>query len=337
MSIRLGVMSPPHAFAARERWKSFAANVSHPSVSVSFVFGNEVFGEASSEQRRWWRREPSAVVVEGRERLPHVGKVTEKSAAWWLLPAEEGEEWRCKCDDDTLVHLRRLASYLSTLPSLVATFTGFAKWRGWEEDAFLACGGVWGGAPSAEKHLDSTLCRAASGPFVYMAGAMMCMSAPLLLLLRSDPSFSAFLREARRRNDAGSPCASPLACASQPASSRMWHHEDAGIGFNVFRSVLRFRTRLVLASVPGHFNDPFAIGRDAYWDDRAVFVHGVKRRALFAEAAARWNTSRPFAVEGRMLSCGPASEWGWTRTRLGGKAFSPSAHFSVCKWPWAKP
>ena len=63
----------------------------------------------------------------------------------------------------------------------------------------------------------------------------------------------------------------------------MWHHEDAGIGFNVFRAVVRANATAVLVPVPGHYNDPGVIERsaspqDAYWSSRAVFVHGIKAR-----------------------------------------------------------
>ena len=48
-----------------------------------------------------------------RERLPHVGKATEKSAAWWLsAPLRSNARFFCKTDDDSLVHLSHLRSAL---------------------------------------------------------------------------------------------------------------------------------------------------------------------------------------------------------------------------------
>ena len=53
------------------------------------------------------------VLVQAREALPHVGKATEKSAAWWLsAPLRSNARFFCKTDDDSLVHLRHLRSAL---------------------------------------------------------------------------------------------------------------------------------------------------------------------------------------------------------------------------------
>ena len=55
----------------------------------------------------------------------------------------------------------------------------------------------------------------------------------------------------------------------------MWHHEDAGIGFNVFRAVVSANASASLVPVPGHYNDPGIIERsvpldanDEYWSTR---------------------------------------------------------------------
>ena len=83
----------------------------------------------------------------------------------------------------------------------------------------------------------------------------------------------------------------------------MWHHEDAGIGFNVFRAVVRANASASLVPVPGHFNDPGIIERspsaqDLYWSSRALFVHGIKQRcARAAAASAKPAPARPARVD----------------------------------------
>ena len=123
------------------------------------------------------------------------------------------------------------------------------KWRGWEvNESFKACGGNWGGAFKTKEDLlrggigpdgrQYPACDNAAGPFPYMSGGFNCMSRPLARLLARDAAFGRFLTSARARNDHGTPCESRAVCASQPAAVRMWHHEDAGIAFNLFRAVV---------------------------------------------------------------------------------------------------
>ena len=91
--------------------------------------------------------------VNGRERLPHVGVVTEKSAAFWreVGAAHPGYAFYCKSDDDTMVHLDRLHASLShvarTEGAARPVYVGHMKWRGWDAGyRFQACGGTWGNA-----------------------------------------------------------------------------------------------------------------------------------------------------------------------------------------------
>ena len=113
---------------------------------------------------------------------------------------------------------------------------------------FQACGGTWGDAPkTAEDILHGGImhgttrypnCPNAAGPYPYMSGGMVCMSRPLAERMAVDPHFSSFLSTARDRNTHGTPCKRPRICAAQPEATHMWHHEDAGIGYNVFRAVV---------------------------------------------------------------------------------------------------
>ena len=115
----------------------------------------------------------------------------------------------------------------------------------------------------------------------------------------------------------------------------MWHHEDAGIGFNVFRAAVAANASIAVAAVPGHNNDvgPFVApvkcpspwsrcaAEAAYWSDRAVFTHQVKSAKAYADVAKRWNTTRPLPnVSLACASCSDAKrgpKYGaWTEARL---------------------
>mgnify|MGYP007087655448 CR=1 FL=1 len=69
-----------------------------------------------------------------------------------------------------------------------------------------------------------------------MSGGMVCMSRALAVLLASDEHFGRFRTVAAARNTAATPCRAPTECAKQPVASHLWHHEDAGMGYNVFRA-----------------------------------------------------------------------------------------------------
>ena len=251
----VGVMSGPankqHRLQQREWRKQFKS----PGTEVKMVLGSaRLNGTVSMEE--WTRREQTRygdlLYVDGRDGLPNIGQVTEKSASWWRTIAERAPEFRyyCKSDDDTYVHLDRLEAVLRhverRLPGRPVYF-GHVKWRGWDVGhRFQACGGGWGPYDKTMTDmLKGTLlhtggrgppCVNAAGPYPYMSGGMVCMSRPLALVLAHDAAFADFYAAARGRNSVGVPCRSPVACSTQPEEVKMWHHEDAGIGFNVFRA-----------------------------------------------------------------------------------------------------
>ena len=334
--ILLGVMLPPWATITHTRWEAWRGLQTlngTTDLTVTYVVGDYT---ASFKHTR----------VDGRERLPHVGKVTEKSAAWWLMPGDD--DWRCKSDDDTLVHIPRLEQTLRLLDASQPVYFGHLKWRGWEIGEYRACGGVWGNAMNVWDHFEhSARCRHASGPFAYMVGAFYCMSRAARTLLAADAEFHAFLREARRRNDHGVPCTKAHRCANAPSASRMWHHEDAGIGMNLFRAIVRANATLRLVATPGHYNDPFAIelsnrSQDIHWSSRALWVHGVKRAKLFERVLGHWQLSRTLVLP--PLKCtlpikDVHSRWEWTRLPCSPNAtrlchLHAHKHFQVCRWPW---
>eukprot|EP00966_Prymnesium_polylepis_P004403 101053-Prymnesium_polylepis.1 len=251
------------------------------------------------------------------------------------------------------------------------------KWRGWDVgNRFKACGGNWGGAFKTKEDIlrggmgpdgrPYPPCPHAAGPFPYMSGGFNCMSRPLAQLLARDRDFGNFLSAARSRNDRGTRCTSRATCASQPDGVRMWHHEDAGIAFNLFNAVVRANATANLVPLPGHFDDPVPIERtratnltalDAYLSARAIFTHNVKKRADFEAVSARWNLSRPRATPALLrLNCSARGlagfRWDWARLpcppvvdgHAGATAalgrfctVEPSAHFGCFAWSWLLP
>ena len=133
--------------ALRTQWREGGGRFSsyQQSVRVRYVFGTS-FYEAGKEHGRPTRNDELAreerehgdmIYVDGREKLPNVGVVTEKSAAFWLSAAatEPAAKWLCKCDDDTLVHVNRLEATLRHVESKHpdrAIYFGHLKWRGWD-------------------------------------------------------------------------------------------------------------------------------------------------------------------------------------------------------------
>ena len=412
MRVLLGVMTSPLNPRLRSQWREWSElfHTHHTrALDVRFVVGHAFHQAAWSptptrargrRKRALPQEVPLAappellreeraahdddfVFVGGREKLPHVGKVTEKSAAWWLTAGvlRPGYDWYCKADDDTLVHLDRLHHALAEVRrsrgSDAPVYFGHIKWRGWDVGhRFQACGGGWGPARKTgdDIYMGGTLpggvtyppCPHAAGPYPYMSGGMVCMSRAMVDLLHADAAFNDFFSVAKERNTAGIPCHNPHVCASQPVNVHMWHHEDAGVGFNVFRAVVAANASAHIVPVPGHYNDNGIIERttsaqDMYWSSRAVFVHGIKGPGQYASVRRKWKLDRRDAYMGlRCFSCasggtnGHNGDWQWARLpcpdasepRLSGNNASgtsrhcpvePTKHFKCCGWPWVVP
>ena len=205
-------------------------------------------------------------------------------------------------------------------------------------------------------HTRYASCPHAAGPFPYMSGGMVCMSSRLTSRLASDEHFRNFNAVAHSRNTAGTRCTSPRACAAQPAASHMWHHEDAGVGYNVFRATIAANASTLIVAAPGHFDHPgviehHAVGKDGqpkpldataeYWSGRALFVHNVKKPEDFATATARWNLTR--AAPPLDLRCHAADtlppggnphhgNWGWARVPCPPPARGAGAAEAAALW-----
>jgi len=195
------------------------------------------------------------------------------------------------------------------------------------------------------------------------------MTQALLLTHEADDAFRDIYNTARKRNTTGVASRSPYACAEQHDASHMWHHEDAGVGFNVFRAVVAANSSAAIVPVPGHFNDAGIIERtqsaqDRYWSSRSVFVHGIKGPSQYTAVHSKWHLHRKDAPLG--LRCYPCNQPGinmhhgdWTWARLpcppsidgsqcavDGAAcpqqerfcpVQPAKHFTCCGWPWILP
>ena len=272
----IGCISSPEGFARRSMLRSFAEATAGPParrVRTEFIFGERFFARLPpvAAQRRLAdeaRRHHDAVFVDGRERLPHVGKATEKSAAWWLsAPRRSGARFFCKTDDDSLLHHEHLTAALAAADRQARgahVFFSYIRWRGWEPfHRFQACGGGWGGPIDTIRHLEDPKehCELAEGPFPQGTGALTCLSASLARELANSTHFTDFLSVAKARNDFGAPCATAKECAVRSGKAQgaklqhapglnMWHHEDAGISYNVWRVANERRLRCARERIP---------------------------------------------------------------------------------------
>ena len=166
--VLLAAISAPQNGASRSMIRRFLSldGVHDPDTCVEFVVGDQYHSKAkgTAERHRQWLEEAAQesrahgdlVRIRGREGLPHVGKATEKSAAWWLsAPLRSRAKWFCKTDDDSLVHAQHLhaalAAALTQAPTEHILFS-YVRWRGWLPNGRLqACGGGWGGPLDAIK------------------------------------------------------------------------------------------------------------------------------------------------------------------------------------------
>ena len=142
----LGVMANPSNPRLRDQWREWGQRfiAYQHGVLVRFVFGSSFYeaglaeGAPTAPQLDLEQASHGDLIfVDGREKLPNVGVVTEKSAAFWRSASarEPAARWTCKCDDDTLVHLDRLEATLRHVEERnpeQAVYLGHVKWRGWD-------------------------------------------------------------------------------------------------------------------------------------------------------------------------------------------------------------
>ena len=353
VDVMLGVISDPRRADRRDMLRRFnqEPGVSDGAVRVEFVFGDTYYRSPPSHevQQRVAEeavRHGDVRFVAGRENLPHVGKATEKSAAWWMsAPLRSRAKFFCKTDDDSLVHLAHLRASLNAVREQVASqhvIFSYIRWRGWLPGfRFQACGGGWGGPVDAINQMEdrSSGCELAEGPFPQGTGTLTCLSRKLALRMARSAEFGTFLQVARARNDLGTPCTDADACARQPLPTHMWHHEDAGISYNAFRAVLgakalRPNVSAALVHLPEDgwifpwFN-PDALGK-ARDSSRAIVVHKVSPD-MYARVAAKWQMALP--APALTIDCNQrCSSWGWKRARAACDEPPPLAASAPGSW-----
>ena len=218
--ILLGVITNPSSFELRRMLREFAvlSGGEQGGVRTEFVVGKSYFRDPPPVGQQAALAAEAAehndiVFVDGREKLPHVGKATEKSAAWWSsAPKRSGASIFCKTDDDSLIHLGHLSSSLQAAVRTLETkyfMYSYMRWRGWLPfNRLQACGGGWGGPGDALHQMNDPVnhCELAEGPFPQGTGTLTCMSAELASQLADEPHFETFQQVARARNDFGTPC-----------------------------------------------------------------------------------------------------------------------------------
>ena len=345
-----------------------AAGVRGRAAFGGSYFGGNLHGSPAERLADERTNHKDVFVLEtARERLPHIGVVTEKSAEWWLTAAarEPRYAYYCKSDDDTLVHHDRLEVVLRQLEREMpgrAVYFGHMKWRGWEpHHRFQACGGGWGDAKkTADDILRGGILHGDALPAVPVRGGAVPVHVGRhgahRAIRRNSRNFAQFSDAAPRARHARCACRARWRCkwrrtrasapstawrssgtrrarrastaprASQPPDVHMWHHEDAGVGFNVFRAAVAANASATFVPVPAHYNDPGVIERstsaqDEYWSTRSLFVHGIKTHRQYNLATSKWALGRPTAA--LEMRCKPCSEKGtnlhygkWTYARL---------------------
>ena len=262
------------------------------------------------------------VLVQAREALPHVGKATEKSAAWWLsAPLRSNARFFCKTDDDSLVHLSHLRSaLLASLEQAPVSHLIFSyiRWRGWLPGfRFQACGGGWGGPLDAIHQMEDpgAHCALAEGPFPQGTGTLTCMSRDLAVKMARSEEFKTFLQVAKARNDMGTPCGKADECAAQKLDVHMWHHEDAGISYNAWRTVLAHGVKAALVHLPEKgwiwpwYHKEIA---EKQGSSRGIIMHKVTPDLYptVTVGEARWKLAEP--APRSIVDCSQrCSQWGW--------------------------
>jgi hypothetical protein len=328
--VLLGVITNPSGFKRRQMLREFASlsGGADGGVRTEYVIGDGYVGQAPSPEIEQQVAAEVAehgdiVIVEGREALPNVGKATEKSAAWWLTaPLRSGASVFCKTDDDSLIHLGHLSASIEaavrSLPGKHLLYS-FVRWRGWLPfHRMQACGGGWGGPADAINQMEDVKnhCELAEGPFPQGTGTLTCMSAALARALAQERDFDTFLRVSKARNDFGTPCRSAKECASHSHGMHMWHHEDAGISYNLWRAVIHRGLNLSIVHLPEKgwiwpwFNSKI---QDPAASAKAIVMHKVTP-STFKQVVRQWNVSEPAPpIE---VDCSQTcTQWGWKYAR----------------------
>ena len=337
-------------------FSTHAAGSNNRHVRTEFVFGDRFYTEPPPTQAQKRLADEAArhgdiVFVDAREKLPHVGKATEKSAAWWLsAPTRSAAKFFCKTDDDTLIHHDHLTAALAAAKEQADkqgsphVLFSYIRWRGWLPfHRFQACGGGWGGPIDAIRHMTdpSEHCALAEGPFPQGTGQLTCMSRDLAVELAGHAEFADFLRVAMARNDFGAACQTAQECALHSSGMHMWHHEDAGISYNIWRVANAKGLRISVVHMPERgwiwpwFNEKIAAPDQSA---RAIMMHKVTPATL-PNVLRHWKVAEPAPATLAVDCSQTCTTWGWqwARQPCGLDGGLPLASGGALQWRGFKP
>jgi len=361
--VLMAVITNPSHIKERAELRAFYRDrfpTEQGKVRVVFVMGNNYFlgnppKPLSAETKQLLKvvmaesKEQGDIVwVDGREALPHVGKATEKSAAWWqTAPSLGNYGYYCKSDDDSLIHLSRLRRDLEDAGE--SSLYGYVAFRGWKPNyKFQACGidvrpSFVEQALQGKDFARDENCTDSVGPFPYAGGNLVCMGQVLANTLAHDGHFNAFVRKAHERNDGGIACKSPLECAKQPWEAHMWHHEDAGISYNLFRSVVRAGLKdIKVVKIQPWVHIQHWLRDNITEPIPLVVIHNLKGLKQLQSVIGEWRMDvGPWEFESERALCQPCSKiwsWNWARSCASGEGdacdemvvFDPNSVYTCC-------
>lgn len=226
---------------------------------------------------------------------------------------------------------------------------GYVAFRGWKPNyKFQACGidirphMVEAALQGKDFNRDEN-CTDAVGPFPYAGGNLVCMGQVLARQLAGDRHFHAFVSKAHQRNDNGIKCKSPLECARQPFGIHMWHHEDAGISYNLFRSIVRAGLKDVkVVKIQAWVHIQHWLRDNVTEPIPLVVIHNLKLLKHLKQVIGTWRTDLgPWELERERVSCKPCSglwNWKWARSCSVGEGdgcdamaeFDPNSIYTCC-------
>lgn len=192
-------------------------------------------------------------------------------------------------------------------------------------------------------------CSTSVGPFPYAGGNLVCMGQLVARQLASDPNFEAFVNKAHERNDHGVKCTSPLECAGQPWDIHMWHHEDAGISYNLFRSVVRSGlTGIKVVKIQPWIHIQHWLRNNVSIPFPFVVIHQLKDIKQLSLVMDQWHTGPgDWEREDEKITCETCKAmhgWTWSRACCSGEgdtcdsfcSLDPNAIYECCTKTWPK-
>jgi len=267
--------------------------------------------------------------VDSSEWSPHVSPETQKSARWYQTHTE-AYQYYCKADDDALVNVRQLLHLLEQ--SGPSALVGNIHFREWHPDyKFQAGGNSWNSRDKKTGFIEK-VCKDCVGPLPYAYGGLECLGSTLMDSFAKDTHFESFVQEAVRRDGLGNFC-DKTNCATMPWDTHMWHHEDLGIQYNLFRSILRKNlTGVKVVDIVNFFwngGEQWSSRISTLKNNPVVVVHGVKHVEQFNHYIPGWNTNNELKSTLSCGSCARRQGWKSTTTCLSGEGDNCDAFIEV--------